>query len=145
MLKGRQDSRLPLNFLRTAYEPETHIKGTGNTHKRYMPDTCLTPIQHNNGTCLTHQPHKDDTIKCGSKDCFTVVPPIRNDASGTCNDGELECAISFDSDAFKRLCGFQVAEDVSLCAKRKTRAWRSLNKAVGHCATFQPVGNRNAM
>ncbi|TDQ79458.1 SusC/RagA family TonB-linked outer membrane protein [Sphingobacterium yanglingense] len=63
----RKGSRLPLNFLRTVYEPETCIKGTGNKHKRYITDTCLTHVQHNNGTCSTHQPHMNDTTKCSSE------------------------------------------------------------------------------
>ncbi|TDQ73755.1 hypothetical protein CLV99_4192 [Sphingobacterium yanglingense] len=81
-----------------------------------MPDTCLTPIQHNNGTCLTHQPHKDDTIKCGSEgegDCFGVVLLA-------CNGVELGCAISFDFSVFKGCCESQIAKGMSLCVKRKT-------------------------
>jgi hypothetical protein len=28
-----------------------------------MSDTCSVHVQHNDGTCLTHQPHRNDTIE----------------------------------------------------------------------------------
>lgn len=87
-----------------------------------MPDTCSVHVQHNNGTCLTHQPHKDDTIKCGSEgggDCFGVVPLA-------CNGVEVWCAISFGSGVFKGRCESQITKDMSSCVKRKTRPQRGL-------------------
>ncbi|MDR2281813.1 MAG: hypothetical protein LBE37_01315, partial [Sphingobacterium sp.] len=151
---------------RTGNQHKAYMSDTCLVHVQDNNDTCLTHQPHRNDTIERTKTAPEryskgtgKVLNSGGKGTGEVLESyqigtkelhadgrsmVGHDGDG----GKLEKggdAISFDSDAFKRLCETQIIKDVSLCVKRKTRRLRGLNKAVRHCVAFRPVGNRNEM